>query len=237
MTTCAATMQADVIAVARLGWAAASFWPTSGSNGALAKWNSMTPPPKITSGRRCTERSEPAGPRRISAGSRSRARSWSMAAAGIDRTATARQQGDGRNDQEYGALIIEEADSAGDQRRDDVAGMVEGGVAPHAPSERAYAHRKTERQRADRRTERVPSDGHEQVAITTGQNVGARRCRTRRGPMRSKPRRSPPAWRGVTSINAPIGDWQAIASSPLTVVASPTSDWLHCCWVTRNTLR
>ena len=42
---------ADVMAVASLGWAAASFCPTSGSNAALARWNSITHMPKMTSGR------------------------------------------------------------------------------------------------------------------------------------------------------------------------------------------
>ena len=51
ITACAATMQADIMAVASFGYAAASFCPTSGSNGALAKWNSMTHRPKMTSGR------------------------------------------------------------------------------------------------------------------------------------------------------------------------------------------
>ena len=51
MTICAAMMQADIIAVASFGNAAASFCPTSGKSGALAKWNNMTHRPKITSGR------------------------------------------------------------------------------------------------------------------------------------------------------------------------------------------
>ncbi len=37
-------MQADIIAVAHSLWAKASFWPTSGNNGALAKWNSIVQP-------------------------------------------------------------------------------------------------------------------------------------------------------------------------------------------------
>jgi DDE superfamily endonuclease len=44
------TMQADIMAVAASGYAAASFCPTSGSSAALAKWNSMTHRPKMTSG-------------------------------------------------------------------------------------------------------------------------------------------------------------------------------------------
>ncbi len=40
----AAMMQADIIAVAHSLWASASFWPTSGSSGALAKWNSIVQP-------------------------------------------------------------------------------------------------------------------------------------------------------------------------------------------------
>src|SRR4029077_5193231 len=51
ITACAATMQADIMAVASLGYAAASFCPTSGSSAALARWNSMTHRPKMTSGR------------------------------------------------------------------------------------------------------------------------------------------------------------------------------------------
>ena len=37
MIICAAIMQADIIAVAHSRWAKASFWPTSGKSGALAK--------------------------------------------------------------------------------------------------------------------------------------------------------------------------------------------------------
>ena len=40
----------------------------------------------------------------------------------------------------------------------------------------------------------------------------------------------------VTSIAAPIGVWNAIPSNPLPVVTSPTSVWLQCWPVTRNTL-
>jgi len=45
MTIWAATMQADIMAVASFGWAMASFWPTSGSSAALAKWNSIAQAP------------------------------------------------------------------------------------------------------------------------------------------------------------------------------------------------
>jgi hypothetical protein len=51
ITGCAATMHADIMAVASFGCAAASFCPTSGSNAALARWNNMTHRPKMTSGR------------------------------------------------------------------------------------------------------------------------------------------------------------------------------------------
>ena len=44
-------MQNDIIAVASDGFSDASFWPTNGNRGALAKWNSMTQVAKITSGR------------------------------------------------------------------------------------------------------------------------------------------------------------------------------------------
>ncbi len=47
----AAMMQDDIMAVAHLGSAWASFWPTSGSSGALAKWNSMAQSANTTSGR------------------------------------------------------------------------------------------------------------------------------------------------------------------------------------------
>src|SRR3984957_16590583 len=40
----------------------------------------------------------------------------------------------------------------------------------------------------------------------------------------------------VTSIAAPMGVWNAIPSNPLPVVTSPTSVWLQCWSVTRNTL-
>ena len=43
ITNCAATMHADIMAVASFGKAAASFCPTSDSSAALAKWKSMTP--------------------------------------------------------------------------------------------------------------------------------------------------------------------------------------------------
>jgi hypothetical protein len=51
ITACAATMHADIMAVASFGYAAASFCPTSGSSYALAKWDSMTHSPKTTSER------------------------------------------------------------------------------------------------------------------------------------------------------------------------------------------
>ena len=41
----------------------------------------------------------------------------------------------------------------------------------------------------------------------------------------------------VSSIAAPIGVWTERPSRPLTVVTKPTSDWLHCCWVTKKTFR
>jgi len=48
----AAMMQTDIIAVANSLWARASFCPTSGSNGALAKWNSIAQHAYTSRGRR-----------------------------------------------------------------------------------------------------------------------------------------------------------------------------------------
>jgi len=40
----AAMIQDDIMAVPHAGCASASFWPTSGSSGAFAKWNSIAHP-------------------------------------------------------------------------------------------------------------------------------------------------------------------------------------------------
>jgi hypothetical protein len=51
MMTCAATIQADIMEVPKfLSWSA-SFWPTSGSIAALAKWKSTAHAAKTKSGR------------------------------------------------------------------------------------------------------------------------------------------------------------------------------------------
>jgi len=44
-------------------------------------------------------------------------------------------------------------------------------------------------------------------------------------------------FRRVASIAAPAGVCAAIPSNPLIVIAQPTSVWLQCCCVIRNTLR
>jgi hypothetical protein len=50
ITPWAATTQNDIMAVASLGNSSASFWPTSGRSGALAKWNNMAQTAKIMRG-------------------------------------------------------------------------------------------------------------------------------------------------------------------------------------------
>src|SRR3981189_3357981 len=51
MTICAATMQADIRLVPKFLSCNASFWPTSGSMAALAKWNRTAQAAKISNGR------------------------------------------------------------------------------------------------------------------------------------------------------------------------------------------
>jgi hypothetical protein len=51
ITPWAATIQNDIIAVASFGNSSASFCPTSGNSGALAKWNNNALRAKIISGR------------------------------------------------------------------------------------------------------------------------------------------------------------------------------------------
>ncbi len=83
-------MQADIIAVAHCLFAAASFWPTSGSSGALAKWNSSAHTANTSNGRLPSRTRSPCGSRLSSCSCRSapRARSWSIAAAGIESVAS-----------------------------------------------------------------------------------------------------------------------------------------------------
>ncbi len=75
------------------------------------------------------------------------------------------------------------------------------------------------------------------LAIATGQNVGM--AKMTMAPMASTASASTitPRLARVASIAAPIGVWTEMPSRPPTVVTRPTSDWLQCCWVTRNTLR
>ena len=51
ITNCAAMMHEDISAVPSSLFARASFWPTSGSSGALAKWNNMALKEKTIRGR------------------------------------------------------------------------------------------------------------------------------------------------------------------------------------------
>ena len=75
------------------------------------------------------------------------------------------------------------------------------------------------------------------LAITTGQKVGHAKMMTAPIPSTASARTIAPRLARVSSIAAPIGVWTASPSRPLIVVTTPTSDWLQCCWVTRNTLR
>ena len=75
------------------------------------------------------------------------------------------------------------------------------------------------------------------LAIATGQKLGT--AKMTMAPMAStaSARTITPRLARVSSIAAPIGVWTERPSRPPTVVTKPTSDWLQCCWVTRNTFR
>jgi hypothetical protein len=75
------------------------------------------------------------------------------------------------------------------------------------------------------------------LAIATGQKLGHAKMVV--APMLSTASARTIASRlpRVSSIAAPIGVWIASPSRPPIVVTNPTSDWLQCYWVTRNTLR
>jgi hypothetical protein len=61
MTICAATMHADIRLVLELRSWSASFWPTSGSMAALAKWNRTAQAAKISNGRQVIRTLKPDG--------------------------------------------------------------------------------------------------------------------------------------------------------------------------------
>jgi hypothetical protein len=75
------------------------------------------------------------------------------------------------------------------------------------------------------------------LATTTGQKVGT--AKITRAPIAStiSARTTAPRLRPVASIAAPAGVCAARPSSPLIVVIQPTSVWLRCCCVIKNTLR
>src|SRR5260370_29174147 len=91
MTSCAATMHAEIRAVSAPLFARASFCPTSGSIGALAKWKSATHTANTKRGLQVISTLQPDGcscaPGVLR--TRPRARAWSIARAGIDSTAEA----------------------------------------------------------------------------------------------------------------------------------------------------
>src|SRR6266403_1996216 len=88
--------------------------------------------------------------------SRPLALSWSMACAGTDRTASA------ASTEENGALRQSPSDEAGERRDDDVAGMVEGGIAPDA-SRQLLPCDKAEREGSNCRAEDVTDHSDEAV--------------------------------------------------------------------------
>jgi hypothetical protein len=65
MIACAAMMHDDMIAVAKAGRAGASFCPTSGSSGGLAKWNGIVHPACTSGGRHATGIESPDGARSL----------------------------------------------------------------------------------------------------------------------------------------------------------------------------
>src|SRR5580692_6925517 len=73
-------------------------------------------------------------------------------------------------------------------------------------------------------------------AMAIGQKVGAEKMMTPAAVIAAIVRTMTPRLARVTSIAAPIGVWSAMPSKPLAVVTSPTSVWLQCWLVTRNTL-
>ena len=75
------------------------------------------------------------------------------------------------------------------------------------------------------------------LAIATGQKPGHAKMMTAMTASTASARMIAPRFARVSSIAAPIGVCTASPSNPPRVVTSPTSDWLQCCWVTRNTLR
>ena len=83
----------------------------------------------------------------------------------------ARQQGEDRDQQEHGALGKQRADRRRRQRDGDIAGMVEGRVAPHAPR-KLLMRIKSQRQRGHGGAEDIADHRHRLLAIITGHRVG-----------------------------------------------------------------
>ena len=174
----------------------ASFWPTSGSMAALAKWNSTAQAAKISSGRLCSSTREARGllvaslpsrrrrgraPRRCRwrrPGSPAWRRCWRRPARAISQNTT------------IGPNAVGEA--AGDAAAaDGVAGMVEGLVAADAAGERLRAD-DAERDRRHRGREHR-AGGRRRCACVSGhrrrsseERQGERAQRHRRGQRRSR---------------------------------------------------
>jgi hypothetical protein len=118
----------------------------------------------------------------------------------------------------------------------DIASMVKRRVPAHA-SGKLLARVQAQGQGRDRRTENVADNCNH--AVGNRDRPEARPCENdgSTDAQHGKRQDDRSALGRVSSIAAPIGVWTASPSRPPIVVTNPTSDWLQCCWVTRNTLR
>jgi hypothetical protein len=118
----------------------------------------------------------------------------------------------------------------------DIARMIEGRVPPHA-SGQLSSRVQAQGQGRDRRTEDVADNCHQAVGDHDRPEAGPREDDGSPDAQDGKRQDDRSRFARVSSIAAPIGVWTAIPSRPPIVVTNPTSVWLQCCWVTRNTLR
>ena len=82
-----------------------------------------------------------------------------------------------------------------------------------------------------------PTMAINELAKATGQKTGNRKMTIAPNASTARDRMMMPRLDRVMSIVAPMGVCTQRPSKPPTVVTSPTSDWLQCCWVTRSTFR
>ena len=228
-------MAADSSAVAAAGCARASLWPSRGSRGASAKWNSARPAASTGSGPRRSRTPHPAGgPGRARSPSSPRARSWSIARAGIDSTAAA-------------VAAANSGDRWNTARCETAHPTRPAAPAAKTLPARSRAALRPRRAASSSRRARptvtaatvgastAPSTAMATSAARTTGSVGACAIARALAARAAVPARRRPRLRRVASIRAPIGAWRVMPTSPLTVSTAPRVAGSQPAWVTRNT--